>query len=774
MTLLTSSDEQAALAEAERLGEPDVAGTERLIELLSHRSWTVRRAAVAALSRGSTESLARSVAALIEQRSSEPVVAGLVDALSAASPEADPLIRALLLDPRPPVLCDAIQIIGRRRDRESAPRVTALTDHEDDNVALSALEALGRIGGTEAVERLIGLAQGGNFFRAFPAIEMLGRSRDPRALPALRNLLQQPLYAPEAARALGRLGSPLAVPALVKAIEAGSESLLRIGARSLIALDESGEHGSESAVGRAVREHAGPMLRARVTRALTDADEQETIALGRLLVWLASEDSISDFVRLLGGREEVSVLALAGLRKLSALADPRVLDCLVQGDSELRARLLPAMMGVTAAAGAIIVCLDDEQAAVRTLACHALARSREREAVPRLFELLADPDLGVVHAAVGAIQSLGSEQTEALALAAVRSPKLGVRRAALRIITYFGYDATFELCLEALESDDERLRDIAVTGLPALEDPRVPGVLIQAARNPSARTRAAAVRALGHVSATSETEALLIASLDDVDAWVRYYACQSLGRRGIGNAVAAIAAKLRDPAGQVQMAAIEALAAIPGEDAADELARLTQSDDLEVKRAAVVGVGERRDPRLRPVLDSALASTDPAIRLVAVSSVARFDGAEAELGKAASSDADPSVQGAAVELLAQRSNDEATRILLDLLERDPTEKKLQAALSRELDRRIPALLARLQSADDRLSRVLVGRLSHSDSRAARTALDDAFASHNAPARRAAARALSALLDDAARSALARAATTDSDAEVRRICAAVLA
>lgn len=771
MTLLTSPDEKAALAEVERFAEPGAAATQRLIELLSHRSWTVRRAVVAALSRGNAESLARSVAALIEQRSSEPLVAGLVDALSAASPEADPLIRALLLDRRPPVLCDAIQIIGRRRDRESAARVTELTEHEDDNVALAAVEALGRIGGTEAVERLIGLAESGNFFRSFPAIEVLGRSRDPRALPALRNLLQQPLYAPEAARALGRLGSPLAVPALVKAMETGSESLLRIGARSLVALDDSEEHGG-STVGRAVAEHAGPSLRARVTRALSDADEQESIALGRVLVWLASEESIDDFVRLLVGREEVSALALAGLAKLSALGDQRVLDCLVQGDSELRARLLPAMMGITAAAGAILLCLDDEQAAVRTLACHALARSRERAAVPRLFELLSDPDLGVVHAAVGAIQSLGSEQTEQLALAAVRSPELGVRRAALRIVTYFGYDATFELCLEALESEDERLRDIAIAGLPALEEPRVPGVLVRAAESPSERTRAAAVRALGHVPRTSETEALLIASLDDRDAWVRYYACQSLGRLGSVAAVTAIAGKLGDPAGQVQMAAIEALAAIPNEAAGNELARLTQSDDLEVRRAAVVGVGERRDPKLKAVLVSALSSADPAIRLVAVSSVSRFEGTEPELETAAN-DADPSVRNAAIELLAQRSNDRATRILLDLLEREPTAKKLSAALVRELDRRIPAIMARLQTADDVYARALVGLLSHSESRLSRAALDDAFASRHAPARRAAARALSLVLDDAARSALARAATTDSDAEVRRICAAVL-
>ncbi len=64
--------------------------------------------------------------------------------------------------------------------------MTALTEHEDDNVALAALEALGRIGGAEAVERLIGLAESGNFFRAFPAIEVLGRPGSSGAAGAAR------------------------------------------------------------------------------------------------------------------------------------------------------------------------------------------------------------------------------------------------------------------------------------------------------------------------------------------------------------------------------------------------------------------------------------------------------------------------------------------------------------------------------------------------------------------------------------------------------------
>jgi hypothetical protein len=80
----------------------------------------------------------------------------------------------------------------------------------------------------------------------------------------------------------------------------------------------------------------------------------------------------------------------------------------------------------------------------------------------------------------------------------------------------------------------------------------------------------------------------------------------------------------------------------------------------------------------------------------------------------------------------------------------------------------------LATADDSVARALLAVLSRSQSHQGRAALDVAFASPNVASRRAAARVLSLLLDDSAKSSLARAANGDSDAEVRRLCAAALA
>ncbi len=131
--------------------------------------------------------------------------------------------------------------------------------------------------------------------------------------------------------------------------------------------------GPASAVSRTVRAQAGRTLRAKLARAMSFADDAETVALGRGLGLARHEDSVSDFVRLLSGAAEVSALAVEGLSELSALGDPRVLAALQGGTSELRARLLPSLMGVAAASEATVACLTDEQPAVRALACHALA-----------------------------------------------------------------------------------------------------------------------------------------------------------------------------------------------------------------------------------------------------------------------------------------------------------------------------------------------------------------------------------------------------------------
>jgi len=776
MPSLISPDDQDAIARTQQLAALGADGVAGLLALFGHRSWAVRRGVVAALSRGDSRSLLALTRALVESREHEPTLAGIVDALSAASAEASPLVSELLGSSEPAVLCDAIQIAGRRQERACLPRLIELSEHPDDNVALAAVEALGRLGGEQALDQLIRLAESNQFFRVFPAIEGLGRSHEARALPTLRKLVKQPIYAAEAARAIGRLGSLSAVASLMQALDNASESLLRVIALSLSAIQDSLSQsvGNTSALSRTVREHAGPAARERVARALGSTDAAEAIALGRLLVWLADEENVADFIRLLHGADDMAVLTIEGLTRLSALGDPWVLAELESSDSEVRARLLPVLMGVAAGSSAIVACLSDPQAGVRALACHALARSNATAAVPRLFELLVDPDLGVVHAAVCAIQSLGSAETERLALAAARSANLAERRAALRIVVYLGYAESFELCLAALASDDERLRDIALGGLPALEEPRVPAVLIEAARHAASRTRASAIRALGHVEVSSESEAALRAALDDPDAWVRYYACQSLGRRRVNQALPLLVARLGDPAAQVQLAAVEALAALPGRDATQALASLAVSSNLDLLRAALVGIGERKDEALRDLVLAALKSPDSTTRTVALSSYSRFEGAEAELERVSLDDTDPGVRQAAIELLGSRESAAATQALIHVVARGQSSDAALLALRQNVEARIPSLLAELERADDTLARQLLLTLSSAESRHYRAALEAAFSSNNVSTRRATARVLSLLADDAAKSSLARAAALDTDPEVRRISAAAIA
>ena len=772
--LLAAHEDESALAEVSALAARAEAGIEPLLAMLPSHGWAVRRAIVQALSDAPAAALPLLVSSLVMQRSSEPIVSGLVDALSASRVPVELNVRQLLDDPSPAIVCDAIQILGRRRDADSVARLVELTEHVDDNVALSAIEALGRIGGQEPLQRLLELAEGSNFFRVFPAIEALGRCRDERALPALTRFLDKPLYAPEAARALGRLGSIQAVPSLLRVMTRGPESNVAIGAASLVAIDTRvGELGPKSAVRRAVREHAEPGLRDRLARAMSFADSKEQLAIGRVLVWLATAESVSDLLRLLtNGAEDVSSLALQGLTELSKLGEPQLLQLLQSGSSELRAKLLPHLVGLGVASEAVAACLHDPQASVRALACHALSRGSSTRVVPRLFELLKDPDLGVVHAAIGAIQSLGSEETERLALAAARSSNSSERRAALRIVTYLGYDESFQLCADAIAGDDERLRDIALSALPNLDDPRATPLLLEAAQQGGPRTRAAALRALGNTTATPEVKAALDTALDDVDAWARYYACQALGKLGDGAALGRIVARLADPAGQVRMAAVEALSRIPGAAATRALSEIAQTQDAEMARAAIVGIGERGEAALRPIVEQALRSDDATLRLVAVSSVARLGKAQGELGRIVQSDADPSVRRAAFELLANDPSELSTTTLLELLEAE--QDAALYGLAQHLEARLPVLAVALGAATDVLARQILSVLSRTELPSARRVVDQAFGMPNVSVRRAAAKVLSLLLDDEAKSSLARAASADPDPEVRRISALAIA
>ncbi|WP_437290513.1 HEAT repeat domain-containing protein [Sorangium sp. So ce406] len=775
--LAISEPERQRVEQVDRLAASGGAGVPALIEMLADPSWTVRRAVIASLAALGDAAVQPLCGCLSARRESEARIAAAVDALVASLGDVDGPVLELTRDPRPAIVADAAQILGRRASAGAVSRLAELTSHEDDNVAVAAIEALGRVGGRAAVDSLVDAVTSGNFFRVFPAIDVLGRSGDPRAIEPLSALLDDPRYVLEAARALGRTGSRSAVSPLMRLLARPSDAVARVAAVALAELRERyREHyGTVEPIDEALRgEVPAPGAARRLSHSLAGADAGEQAMICGVLGAIGGDDVLLDLTRLLDAEAPVASAAADALYRLSRSADSRVLAALRDGDSARRLLLLPLVRGA-AAADDVARCLADPDPEVRAAACDALGRIADPRAASALFPLLDDPNPRVAHAAMAAIQCLGGAEVEALALSAARDGSPAMRRAALRILAYFAPPSALPLFVEGLRDPDMRLRERAIHGLACFAEPAAIEALVGVAADPSARVRAVAMRAIGQSSRRDARviEALL-RGLRDEDAWVRYYACQSLGKLGWEAAAGAIAERLRDESGQVRVAAVEALSGIKGDLALAALEEAARDSDTDMRRSALIGLGIAGREESLPTLLGALASPDVATRLVGVSAISGFSSPEVlpALVRAAA-DVDESVRATATSFIAGRPGLEATRSLIALIVATRAPAPLLAALSAPVPGRVEGILEALATADDELSPVLTAALARMRLPEAHAALLEALRLPRAPARKAAATTLAAVATREAFAAVELASRTDPDPEVRRVSASVL-
>lgn len=769
-----SETERRRTAEIDRLRE--MRAVDALVDRLADPSWVVRRSVVSALALLGDSAVEPLCDVLRMRRDDEARLAAAVDALVASLGDVDPVILKLADSESPSVVCDSVQILGRRRAAMAMPKLAALAASEDDNVAMAAFEAVGRIGGESAIDLLLSAVESGNFFRAFPAIDVLGRTGDARAIAPLCALLSVPHYAIEAVRALGRSAQPGAVPALVPLLVKPNDTQVRVVATALVEIHE--RHAQRYGPSRVVLDGLAAVDASAATRrlaqALAGADAAERSALCTVMGWLGGMNAVFELVELLDAEPAVGKAAADAIGALDSQAEPFLIAALRRSHSERRLLLLPILARRGAATPEISECLGDDDPGVRAAACDALGKSGDPTAIPLLFHALADPDARVSQAAVSAIQSLGGVETERLALESVRLNDPRVQRSALRILAYFGWASGLELFLEAVQAPDDRLRDLAALGLASIGDDRAVAALIHAAAHRSSRTRSAAVRALGQTRNLPEICDCVRAALADADSWVRYYACQSLGRLEDEDSAEAIRVLLADPAGHVRVAAIEALARLGGKRALDALHAAAESPDADLQRAALLGIGTARDRASVPLLLRGLASREAATRLVALSALAEFDDADALAGiRAAMKDSDENVQGAAISLLSGRRGAEAAQALIEAMQNPALRERVLIALSSPVEGRIEALVRALQVGANETIPDIAAALVRMRRAEASAAVEDAFRSGEALTRRALAPSLAALQTPVAQHLLVSAAADDPDPQVRGVCAALL-
>lgn len=248
----------------EHLHEPDLATPCKALLLLARhgadesRNNRQRRTCLQALDRlGRPEFLRFFIDALCDKRQSNTGRNGIVEALTVLQDNAvsaliarlakeensqarkllsDTLVRlgdcavpALverLPDDRWYVCRNAIAILGRIRSRKAAVYIRPYIDHRDYRVRREAVRALGRIGGPVALKGLLQLVTNRDRELCSLALIALGAMKNDAAVEPLLKLLRakDPLLkqfelTKGAIKALGTIGSPLAVPLLTRILQ---------------------------------------------------------------------------------------------------------------------------------------------------------------------------------------------------------------------------------------------------------------------------------------------------------------------------------------------------------------------------------------------------------------------------------------------------------------------------------------------------------------------------------------------------------------------------
>jgi len=239
--------------------------------------------------------------------------------------------------------------------------------------------------------------------------------------------------------------------------------------------------------------------------------------------------------------------------------------------------------------------------------------------------------------------------------------------------------------------------------------------------------------------------------------------------------VSAITALVNDSAGQVRVAAIEALSHLPGEATFDALRAAAASTELDLRRAALIGLGLSGRKEAVSILAPHATSNDQATHLITLSALAQFESSETLLALSrAAYDPDDTVRSAAIGLLAQVGTIEATRVLCTLLNETATRALARTALSVPRSYRVAGISSSLSQADDELALELTRILARLNQPDALATLFEALTLPSTSARKAAATTLGAIGSRDAFAALQRLAVADADPEVRRIAALLMA
>lgn len=769
---LASRDEAARLNAARMLAEQDALDSAQpLMGALGDESWRVRRLAVDGLTRhGGQDAVKSLLRALREEHRNLSVLNSALQVLALSGMDAIAPLIECLGDPDVDLRIYAAHALGDQHDPRAIPALIRSLEDPDTNVRYHTIEALGKLRAADAVDALLTVVESGDFYLAFPALDALTKVGDSRIAPRLVPLLEDEMLRVPAADTLGQLGDGETVAPLVALLnEPGAPA--QVVSQSLAAIYDRYEklYGEGSYIADLASRSIAASGAKNLLDTVNEMNDDGLRALALVLGWMEGEAVERALTRLLGratARKEV----VAALVRYGSRVTELLIEQLDSEDLETRQAAVIALgrIGDARAVPALVRVLTTDDELV-IAAAGALAKIGDRRSLEALLDLIGHPQPAVRQAVIAAINSIGHPEMAARAATLLNHRDPRVRESAVQIAGYFGYGECIELLFERCRDEDESVRRAAIEHIPYLEDDRAVSILAEALEHGTARVRASAAQAFAQVE-SPRALSYLLAALNDPDQWVRYFAARSIGRHGYSESVTALAQLTQDdPANQVRIAAMESLARIGGARAVAILARLAESNNVDLARAAVGGLGLIGHPDALPPLLATLRSPDPARRVDALRALGERGGpgAVSALQWVAAADVDAQVVQSAIDALAHLATPEAIHTLIALTS-DPTRRDACVTALTELGtEQIEFIGKGLTHAQASVRRAIVSALGRMKQPLASELLSTALDDVDASVRAAAANALAHLGSRSAERKLVAMARTDSDPGVRR-------
>lgn len=769
---IVSPDEATRIKAARELIEQESLDfTEPLIGALGDESWRVRKLAVDGLAQhGRQESVKSLLRVLREDHRNLSVLNSALEVLAMSGVDAIAPLLECLGETDVDLRIYAAHALGDQHDPRAVPALINALEDPNANVRYHAIEALGKLRVADAVEALLGIVESGDFYLAFPALDALTKIGDARIATRLVPLLEDEMLRVPAADGLGQLGDEETIAPLVALLNKPGAPA-QVVAESLASIYDRYEklYGEGSYIADLARGSITTNGSENLLASLNEMNDDGLRALVLVLGWTGG-DAVERVLTKLLGRATARKEVVEALVRYGARVTELLIEQLHSGDLETRQAAVIALgqIGDSRAVPALVQVLTDDEELVIT-AAGALAKIGDRRSLEALISLIGHHQPAVRQAVIAAINSIGHPEMAARAAELLNDSDPRVRESAVQIAGYFGYSECTDILFERCRDEDQSVRRAAIEHIPYLEDERAIPILAEALETGSASERASVAKAFGQVEGR-RVMGYLLACLNDWDPWVRYFAARSIGRHQYPDSTAELARLAQeDPANHVRIAAMESLALIGGARAVAILARLAESDNIDLARAAIGGLGHIGHPDALPPLLAALRSPDPARRIDVLNALGKRGGSGAvdALQWVAAADVDEQVVQSSIDALARLATPEAVDTLINLTS-DPTRRDACVAALADLRKEqiefIGKGLAHAQSAVRRAVVNALGRMKQPlASELLSTALDD----EDASVRLAAASALGHLGSRSAERKLVAMARTDPDPGARR-------